>query len=305
MATLTILRGVSGSGKSTWAAQQNAVVVSRDSLRVALFGSDGPDYYEATDVRDREDTITLFQNAAIESALKAGRDVIVDNTNIEWRYVKEIAKIGHRVGAKVETKVFDVPLQRAINNNIFRHARGGRDVPRRVIERQHSRLQGTKDKVLEPVFVPAPYEGTPGKPKAFLVDIDGTLAHMKDRSPFDWKRVSEDDVDEVIADIVYRLRFGSLGNEDYDMTCIVMSGRDESCRDETQKWLNEHNIWGDHLFMRPEKDMRPDNIIKSELFDKHVRDNFDVRFVLDDRQQVVDMWRAMGITCLQVAPGDF
>ena len=86
---------------------------------------------------------------------------------------------------------------------------------------------------------------------------------------------------------------------------IVMSGRDESCRTETERWLNKHNIPFDFLFMRPEGDMRKDNIIKHELFNKYVRDNYDVKFVLDDRQQVVDMWRKMGITCLQVAEGDF
>jgi len=61
----------------------------------------------------------------------------------------------------------------------------------------------------------------------------------------------------------------------------------------------------DELFMRPEGDMRPDNIVKAELFDTYVRDNYDVQFVIDDRDQVVDMWRRMGLACLQVAPGDF
>ena len=31
----------------------------------------------------------------------------------------------------------------------------------------------------------------------------------------------------------------------------------------------------------------------------------DVLMTVDDRQRVVDMWRAEGLTCLQVAPGDF
>lgn len=118
------------------------------------------------------------------------------------------------------------------------------------------------------------------------------------RGPFDWKKVGLDDVDETIAGIVNRLN-------DVDLVAIVMSGRDESCRDATEAWLLKHGIVYDKLFMRPEKDMRKDNIIKSELFDDYVRDNYDVQFVLDDRNQVVDMWRAMGIKTLQVAPGNF
>lgn len=290
MATLTILRGVSGSGKSTWAENQTGkVIVSRDRIRVSLFGDE-----RMTD----EPLVTVMQDAQIEAALKAGRDVIVDNTNIEWKYVKALAKIARRVGAEVEVKVFDVPLQRALNNNTWRAANGGRDVPRSVIEKQHSRFQGNKNKQLDEPFVPKPYSGTPGKPKALLVDIDGTLAHMRDyRSPFDWKSVGLDDLDEVIADIVDYLSL--------EYRIVVMSGRDGSCRDETIEWLDKHNIIFHELFMREAGDMRADNIIKAELFDAHVRDNFDVKFVLDDRDQVVAMWRAMGIKCLQVEPGDF
>ena len=305
MAKMIILRGVSGSGKSTWARQQNAIVVSRDAIRVMLYGDDGPEYYAAEKslLSARENNVTIMQDSMIESALKAGADVIVDNTNIEWKYVKALAKIAHRVGAEVEVKVFDAPLPWAVANDESRAAFGGRSVGADIIRKQHQRLQGTKDKTLEPAFVPTPYHGTPGKPKAFLVDIDGTLAHMKNRSPYDWKRVGEDDVDEKIADIVAII--GSSLEEANRYHVVVMSGRDEVCRDETEVWLIDNGIPYDELFMRPEGDMRPDNIIKAELFDKHVRDNFDVMFVLDDRDQVVAMWRAMGLTCLQVAPGDF
>lgn len=57
--------------------------------------------------------------------------------------------------------------------------------------------------------------------------------------------------------------------------------------------------------MRPEGDKRKDSIVKAELFDKHIKDNYAVDFVLDDRNQVVKMWRDMGLKCLQVAPGEF
>jgi hypothetical protein len=58
--------------------------------------------------------------------------------------------------------------------------------------------------------------------------------------------------------------------------------------------------------MRAEKDNRKDSIIKRELFDKHIRDKYHVDFVLDDRDQVVRMWRReLGLTCLQVNYGNF
>jgi len=318
MPKLTILRGVSGSGKSTWARQQSAVVVSRDDLRLAFFGSDGPDYYEVdrSVLREREDFISKVEQAAIKAALLEGKDVVSDNTHTMMKYVNRVAKIGWSVGAEVELKVFEVKLAVALAGVKHRAANGGRDVPEDAVKRQHDQLAGSKNHVLLPPPEVKPYSGTPGKPKAFLVDIDGTLAHMRDyRGPFDWKSVLLDDVDHVIADIVGVLVNGSAALEMLDEEIgigglesylpIVMSGRDEVCRTETETWLNDKCIPFEYLFMRPEGDQRADNIVKAELFDKYVRDNFDVRFVLDDRNQVVDMWRRMGLTCLQVAEGDF
>lgn len=304
---LTILRGISGSGKSTYARQQNAVVVSRDDYRHNLLFPDVPseEYYLADKavLSERENLVTVVTEGVVANLLKNGKDVIIDNTNVEWAHVKAWAKIGYRYGAEVELKVFDVDLVSAVSRDIQRRNSGGRFVGHTVIEKQYDRFSNTKRKTLDPVAPVTPYNGTPGKPKAFLVDIDGTLAHMKDyRKPFEWHKVGLDDVDEVVSYLVNAFVEGSGYN------CIVMSGRDESCRDETETWLSKHGVWYDHLFMRPEKDMRPDNIIKAELFDKHIRDNFDVKFVIDDRLQVVQMWQRMGLKVFNVAGldgGDF
>ena len=46
--------------------------------------------------------------------------------------------------------------------------------------------------------------------------------------------------------------------------------------------------------------------IKKEIVDEHIKGKYFVKFVLDDRDQVVDMWRKeMGYACLQVNYGDF
>lgn len=303
MSKLTIMRGVSGSGKSTWAeAQVGALVVSRDRIRAAMFGSADQDYYAVPkeELHRKENLVTEIQDEAIASGLRAGMHVIVDNTNVRPKFMKPIAEIGFKAGAEVEVKVIEVPLKEAIRRNAQRALYGGRNVPEKVIKEQFNALEQTKDYVLPTPHTPEPYHGTPGKPVAFLVDIDGTLAHMRDkRGPFDWKKVGLDDVDEVVADIVNDL--WAMG--DYEV--IVMSGRDAVCRDETERWLNDNGIPFHHLFMRPEGDMRKDSIVKAELFDENVRDEFDVKFVLDDRNQVVDMWRSMGIKTLQVAEGDF
>lgn len=295
---LTILRGVSGSGKSTYARQQNALVVSRDDFRAALFGSDGPDYYAVDKeiLRDRENTITIVCDAAIAGALKAGKDVVVDNTNVEWKFVKQIAKIGYRYGAEVEVKVFDVPLGEAVKRDANRAAMGGRSVGHRIISQQYERFQKTKNLQLDPVIIPKPYTGTPGKPKALLLDVDGSIAHMVEggRGPFDWKRVHEDTVDESVRLVVNAVA-------DSGITILVMSGRDGSCYDLTYEWLVENDVQFEDMFMRAAGDMRPDNIIKAELFEEHVRDNYDVIGVIDDRAQVVDFWKRLGLKVFNVS----
>lgn len=308
MPKLTILRGVAGSGKSTWArAQVGSVVVSRDDLRDALFGSSDQDYYDVPKnvLFAKEDAVSLAEAALIKAMLAAGKDVIADSTHTMVKYTNRIAKIGWQAGADVELKVFDVALKVAVERNGLRAKNGGRNVPADTIKRQHDQLQGSKNYVLIPPPPVKPYSGTPGKPKAFMVDIDGTLAHMLDkRGPFDWASVHLDEPDEVVVDIVNVLASSNFAMDLGYYKVIVMSGRDAVCRPETEKWLGDF-IQYDHLFMRPEGDMRADNIVKAELFDKHVRDNFDVQFVLDDRDQVVDMWRRMGLKCLQVEPGAF
>jgi predicted kinase len=289
---LRILRGLSGSGKSTWAELQalagGDVIVSRDRIRVALFGSES---------MHNEDLVTAVQDATIRAALKSGADVIVDDTNVNWRYVKRLAKIGQAIpGCDVSVQTFKVDVDECIKRNRTRANAGGRNVPEEVIRKQAERMKGTYDNKLDPAPEYRQYEYPSGLP-AVMVDIDGTLARMVSRGPFDWSKVGEDEVIENVAYLISDLPRRYIR--------IIMSGRDEVCRPETEAWLDAEGIEYDELYMRPKGDMRPDNIVKYELFDQHVRDEYNVIMVFDDRQQVVDMWRAIGLTVAQVAPGDF
>ena len=84
-----------------------------------------------------------------------------------------------------------------------------------------------------------------------------------------------------------------------------MSGRFEKNRPETTRWLASHKINYIALFMRADGDMRKDNVVKREFFDGYIRGKYNVAFILDDRNQVVELWRSLGLTCLQVADGNF
>jgi hypothetical protein len=136
--------------------------------------------------------------------------------------------------------------------------------------------------------------------RAVLVDIDGTLAlRTGDRSPYDWDRVGEDEPNPPVIELVRTIRAADQHR------IILMSGRDESCRRQTEMWLDAQLVPFDELHMRTEKDNRKDSIVKEELYRRHVEGRYEVAFVIDDRNQVVAMWRGLGLSCFQVAEGNF
>ncbi|MBI4002758.1 MAG: polynucleotide kinase [Nitrospira defluvii] len=136
--------------------------------------------------------------------------------------------------------------------------------------------------------------------KIVLRDIDGTIALRGDRAPHDHDMSIEDGVNWPVVKVCDALQ--AVGLE-----VLLMSGRDEKYRGVTEYWLNWHNIfpYRMHLIMRPAKDDRADEIVKREMYEKYIRGQYDVVAVLDDRAKVVAMWRELGLTCLQVAEGNF
>lgn len=135
--------------------------------------------------------------------------------------------------------------------------------------------------------------------KAIICDIDGTLAHMQDRDPYDYDKVDTDVVDKTIKEILRTFYSTS------EYAILIVSGREDTCKQITERWLGKNYVMYDELFMRKHGDYRPDEVIKKEIYDKHIKDKYDVEFVLDDRNKVVKMWRDLGLKCLQVAEGDF
>lgn len=299
---LIAMRGLPASGKTTLARkiakEQKAVVVGRDFERFQLFGE-----WWTGEPAD-EDRVTIAINAKVEAFLLSGQSVIVDNTHIKPRYLKEWANLALRLGADFDVVDVKTPEAECITRDMKRIRDGERGVGRAVIDRMARQIKWTDVKVDNaPV---EPYENPVDLPHAIIVDIDGTLAHMSGRSPYDYTRVHEDTVDEAVADLVY-----VLSSSEDAPSIIVCSGRDDECRDVTEAWLNDNNVPYHSLLMRPTdaKDSNgnklPDRRVKYDLFNEHIRGKYHVRFVLDDRNQVVDMWRQLGLKCLQVAPGDF
>ena len=88
-------------------------------------------------------------------------------------------------------------------------------------------------------------------------------------------------------------------------TIIFLSGRSDKYKEQTLQFLKKCNWSNPQLYMRKDGDFRKDSIVKRELYQTHILGVANVQFVLDDRNQVVEMWRKEGLTCFQVAEGNF
>lgn len=142
--------------------------------------------------------------------------------------------------------------------------------------------------------------GMTDRQRAVLVDVDGTLAIKGNRSPFDWKRVGEDLPNPAVVELVQTI--AAAGRH----RIVVMSGRKEQCRRQTELWLDAQEVEFAELILRADHDDRPDHKTKADLYRRFVAPRYDVAFVIDDRDSVVKMWRTVfKLTVCQVAEGDF
>jgi len=303
--TLKILIGIPASGKSTWSKEfvsknDNWCIVSSDDFRYAWQNKGFCD----TKI---ENLISEMVDVSIEKLIAKGINVIYDATNVKASYLDHFKNLVKHT-AKVEFQLFDVPFETAVERDSKRERSVGEEVIKKMYQSYLVLLDSydfsfqipTPKKYIAPVF-------DPKKKNCIIVDIDGTLAHTSGkRSPYDYSKVDVDDLDVSIRKIAQATLTG-LNDEYSGEYCdlIILSGREDLCRNSTVEWLEKNNIFYDELFMRKTGDRRKDSIIKEEIFWEHIEPNYNVIAVFDDRDQVVKMWRSLGLKCLQVDYGNF
>ncbi len=296
MARLIMTKGLPASGKSFWANQQAGFkVVTKDDIRADLEKTGW------TWNRAAEKDVILKQESIISSYLSMDENVIAADTNF-GRHEKRLKKLAETYGAGFEVKDFtDVPLETCLARNA---TRTGKDrVPAPVIIQMYKDnidpTYGTQ-RVQDPNPKPVPVQFNDKLPRAVICDLDGTLCLHNGRSPFDYEKCDTDLPNGPILEILYAMK-----DKGYEI--IFMSGREAKAREKTLTWLHEwYDQTGDfQLHMRSTGDFRKDNVVKLEMFNSYVRGSYNIVFVLDDRDQVVKMWRELGLTCMQVAYGNF
>ena len=181
-------------------------------------------------------------------------------------------------------------------------------VGREVIERFYNKyISKTNTKVTPEIQYQPKIEKivqNPKLPHAIIVDLDGTIAIHNGRGPFEYDKCDTDLPNKAVIDLVTKYMLD-------DYVVIFLSGREDSCKLKTAKWLMDNvcpdyiDMEHDELYMRKTGDFRKDTVIKKEIFDRYIKDKYYVEFCLDDRDCVVKLWRDMGLTCLQVSEGNF
>lgn len=293
MKKVLILKGLPASGKSTFARKlldENKGAwkrLNKDEIRLMLDNS-----HHTT---ENEKFVEKVRDMMMIEALKAGKHVVIDDTNLSDRPVDRITQVVQKYAkdngdqVKIEIKQMETTLEESLERDEKRDKKVGRNVimnmyKQHILKDERGPHYQSQDETLPP---------------AILCDLDGTLAIIHNRSPFEALKVENDLLNRPIAEIVKQ--YYELG-----VKIIFMSGREELARMPTLNWLNTYNIPFHELYMRNTGDMRKDSIIKKELFETHILGKFFVKFVLDDRNQVVDLWRLeLGLPCLQVNYGDF
>lgn len=282
---LLILQGLPASGKTTWAREflgknKNWVRVNRDDLR-NMRG----EYW----IPKQEDLITEWENETILIALTQGYSVILDATNLDHQ--RNEARVNLLLNSfpdlKVDYKFFRISPEEAIERDLKR----ANSVGQKVINKFYNKY------LAEPVIYKQPNQNLPW---CVIFDIDGTLAKNNGhRGPYQWDKVGDDLPNIPVVELYRTLEDGNH--------TFLFTGRDEVCREHTEEWLDRHGIEDyQRLVMRPKDSMIKDAKLKRQMYDEYIDGKYNVLFVVDDRDQVVNMWRRdLGLTCLQVDYGDF
>lgn len=300
MAKLIMTTGLPRSGKTTWAKEYvdtsgNAVRINRDDLRAMLHnGKWSP---------KNEDVTMAVQKAMVLEALRKGKSVVVDDTNLGDYHKARWEGVAKEAGATFEVKKFGETDLRVL---IARDKKSDSQRGAHVIIRL----------AMENGFVDFPEKSV------VICDIDGTMANCEHRRQYshgpekDWDKffslAPQDTLIESTAKMVRDFM-------DEGKTIIFVSARPERCRKDTEDWLASHGFVNAHsnsdwldehsgerpyfaLLMRADGDSRDDTLTKQGILDKQLKKEW-IHTVIDDRPKVIRMWESNGLSVIDVGDG--
>lgn len=318
-ATITLLVGPPGSGKSTYAHDQ-------------IYN--GGDHGAATVRVSQDDQGKPGHMEVFERALHFKQDIIIDRMNFDKnqrnRYLEPARKAGYATRIIVVHCPLDTCLERCNKRENHPTIKDSKAASQAVnfFFSHYERVENEEaDEVIR--------KGWAGDdaPSAIVCDLDGTLCNVEHRRHFvrdtrpmneltgcdlntgelyppfkkNWPAffagIKDDTLNQWCADILRNM--AKSGH-----TPVYCSGRGDNERKATEAWLEKHGLdiidgAAVPLFMRNRQDSRRDDVVKEIILDFEILTRYKPFFMIDDRDQVVAMWRKRGYTCLQCDYGDF
>lgn len=270
MSKLLMLKGLPASGKTTWAKtaveHSKAVRINKDDLRAMCF--------DGRFTHGRENVVLALRDAMIVELAKSKSydTIVVDDTNLSPKHETRLRELAGSLGLDFEINddFLSVPLEECIT----RDSKRDKPVGRAVILNMYNQYLLTE-------YVP-----NPNLPECVICDLDGTLA-LFDGNPYE-RDFSQDVPSLPVLNLIAGKRI------------VFLSGRNGKFKSTTEEWLKKHVVGEYELHMRQEGDNRKDSVLKRELYDLHVKDRYKVAFVVDDRPQVVRLWRSLGLFVFDV-----
>lgn len=287
MPTLTILVGPPGSGKSTLANELNASYVNQDL--------------------QKEQHLEVFNRAII-----ARDNIVVDRMNFNKKQRERYLEPARKAGYKTKIIVLHVPKETCFSRCTKREGHPtiqDAETAKKAIHFFFKSYEKVEDNEADEVERLG-WKDTKEATKCIVCDLDGTMAniehrlyHVRDTTKPNWKGFFED----MVLDGVNRWCDEIITQLSDKYPIVYATGRPADYWLQTSEWLSENGLTpaGSRLFMREAGDFRKDSVIKQNILDFEIKTRYDILFVIDDRQQVVDMWRDNGYTVLQCAKGDF
>lgn len=289
--------GLPGSGKSTWAKSIDADRVNNDEIRSKIYEEIGNNTWSPK----IEERVKFERENYIRTSAALGLDIIVDNTHLNPKTLNQMVSFCESLGYYTEIVDFrHIPIKTCIERDLTRKGTSGY-VGEKVIRDMYNKfMKNSVDRDL-PSWVPN------SLPDCIIVDIDGTLAKMKDRGPYDEHKVYQDDVRRHVL-----FTITSLMNANPELKVFIFSGRSDSCMAETVRWFNDkcgfyvknwlteyQDNYDDYfvdLHMRKTGDKRRDSLVKTDMYNEFVKDKYNVIAVFDDRPQVIrECWKVLNL----------
>lgn len=301
---LILVQGISGSGKTTWAKQWveedpiHRVRLNYDDIRCML-----GKYW----VPEREPLMKKIFDTALDDAMFAGYNIVVDNmSNLNPAHVQEYQSLvyNHNLEYKdnqyeIEFILINTPVEVCIERD------SKRDIPigEKVIRQQWRKYRNYIIQQSVKEMLDNQIQQDSKLPNCIIVDMDATLCFNTSGRPFYGPGTAEKIINDVPNTSVVDLARAYC--RQYGCDLIVITGRDDSCREPTLEWLGKYGLYPKLLLMRSEGDHSKGDECKKKLYEEHIKGKYNVDLVFEDSSKVVKMYRDLGLTVLQPNEGKF